>query len=1361
LALVLVTLALACAAPAHADESEEAAERSPSTPAAGTVFVPHDATRGTGLAADDRVFVPLATWLELQRQAFPERDPELVTLGQVVALRSVAYRLDLGAKEAQGSARIVLAQRGRGVLLVNLPFPGLAITEARLDGQTVRLLLDGVRYRVALEREGEHVLELTFQVPMTSEAWGRYLVLGGPPFAGATLDVTAGEFGGDLYVSNAGRVEVLTSPAGGASFAARAYLGRLEQVHVSLVEKTPATLPAAVKTRAETRTVHSLRDGGTETVVNLDLHVLQGHAPFVELDLPEGVDVLEAGGANVQRWETASGRLRLVFTQPLSNGRFPFVVRAFRAAASSQRSETLPELAVRDTTGESGLVIVNGDASLRLDAEAGGTLFRTGRPSEPDAAGRDGQGRVLGGWRFAARPAALTVKSERAVSRVEVRTLARVTFGDDRVRSLIEARVSVLRAPLGELVFALPGNGEVRAVAAQDLQTWWVEGAGEERTLHVRLGELFEGERVVTVSLERRLGGTRDGLSAPRLELVGAAADRGELVLFTLPDVEPAPGALPGLKPQLPQRLAAFAPNVEGARGTHAYAWEEAVKAGLPLVLRTPEQEVEAIVVTQVAPSDEEQRLEHLVLFDVRRGAVERLSLFVPDGGGGLAENDVVRARDLREVRSERATRTDSDGKEVVGRLYSVRLQSPRSGLIEVTVGQLWPAGAPIRVVLPEGVKATRWFGLVRTFLDGEVKVAVDSGQPDAAVWADLPFLPTGLSESAVVKIYAARAPYTLSVLAQRHALQEQAQAVVLQALAEVVLGLDGEARVRMAYRVYNRSRQFLRLELPQGAVLYGAVAAGRPIKPLAGQGGSILLPVPKVPLGGTGYEVGITYRARAGPALHDGGDASLVLPKVEGAAVDRTAVAVWLPTSLRYEFDTKMSAAQERDVYGERAQVVLAELRDVLEVAKNGTLDQRLFACSNGAPLLEEAKKQVEAYKQLGGKSEVLAGLEQELVKLAEGNRVAFERCQIDLGAAQNEVLLVQNTDRGANSAGQSLVQLDGVTNGLGDASGLLTAQTEGAPMVQTGANWRFNAQSVPLDKAGKEELVELKERLQTELTRRGDDERRKTVDVQDEARSREAQGKSKSPAKQERADEATINFDNNRNNLALNDALRRVQVQQRQLGVQDRGQTEYDMLPQLRTVVFPQGWLDGIAARHPSMGSYYRDGEGDGDFRARTENIFTDFLPPTVQLVGPDSVADDEHPLFGAEGETPISGFGGGGRAGSGGRRDGSLLVAGDETTSTLAADIASQGQALNNATQALGGAPRVGLMGVDVDLPKVGRVYWFLSAKTGSAVNLSATPEATAPWLRALLCAVLLALVGLGCAFVARRRRAAAAV
>ncbi len=1161
LAALLVALALGAASPARADDAgtpdaPSASDPAPAAPLApGTVIAPHDPARGVGLAPDDRVFVPLATWLDLQKKAHPERDPELVALGRVVTLVDATYRVNVGATDAKGTARLVFAQRGKGQMLVPVPLAGLAITEARLDGVPVRLVLDNsdarIPYRVPLDREGDHVLEVSFQTPLVVGPAARWFTFVVPTFAGATLDVTASAFDGDLFVSGAGRVVVL--PSENEEFSARAWLGRptggaaMQSVLVTLTEKSPAAFRTVVRTRAESRTVHSLRDGGTETVVSLDVHVLQGQASFVDLAIPEGVDVLEATGPQVQRWETGEGRLRLVLVAP-SEGKLSARVRTFRAAAAPERKEALPELTVRDTTGESGLVIVNGDPSLRLEAEAGTGLFRTGRPAEKDAAGPDGLGRVLGAWRFAARPAPLAVRAERAQPRLEVDSRVRATFGDDRLRTVLEARVNVLRAPVGDLAFALPGADEVRTVEGPGIETWWLDGTGDARRLLVRMNDLFEGERTLTVRLERRLAGARSDVAVPRFSLETAQVDRGLLVLFALPDVEPSPGTVAGWKPLPPTRLEGQQADVPGARATHAFEWDAPVRTALPVTLKTPEQEIEAVVVSQISPSDEEQRLEHLVLFDVRRGAADRLAVFVPDGG--LAANDVVRARDLRELRFEAATRKDADDKDVKGRLYTLSLQSAKSGLVEVTISQLWPAGSIVHVVRPEGVKATRWFGLVRTFLDGEVEAKVVAGAPDPAEWADLPFLPTGLERTSVLRAYAARAPYLLEVVARRHRIEVQADAVVLSARAEIVVGLDGEARVRMRYRLFNRARQFLPVRLPAGAVLYGAVAAGRPVKPLAGPGGSVLLPVPKVPLGGAGYEVAITYRARIGEEFRHGGSATLLLPQIVGVEIDRTAITLRVPAGFDYAFDSKMTAATEGETLGDDVESCLREAQEVLKVAETGTLEQRQYACGNSAPLVAQARTRLDAYARQGSRSDREASLRAELDKLTRAQQEASTRCRLDARVAQNEEQFqANNSSQGANANGQTLVVLDDVTNGPADRAGAApTAET------QAGANWAFNKETVPVERLGKKDLVELKERLQSELARRGAEERRKSVDVDKESQSRADQSKTreKAPAKPQEAapDDATIRYDENRNNALLNDRLRRVQTEYRQFG-------------------------------------------------------------------------------------------------------------------------------------------------------------------------------------------------------------------
>ena len=214
-------------------------------------------------------------------------------------------------------------------------------------------------------------------------------------------------------------------------------------------------------------------------------------------------------------------------------------------------------------------------------------------------------------------------------------------------------------------------------------------------------------------------------------------------------------------------------------------------------------------------------------------------------------------------------------------------------------------------------------------------------------------------------------------------------------------------------------------------------------------------------------------------------------------------------------------------------------------------------------------------------------------------------------------------NKSFASNSNAQSFL----LFAGDGDDGGTLTPQSLGG----AGANWAFNGLVVPPEAGGKKDFVELKERLQSELEKRGVEDRSKSVDVTREGQDRAARAnaRAKEPARQEAApDDATVRYDENRNNAVLNDELRRVQTVHRQLGAE--------------------------AGADPSAGLPARP---------------ADLAEPT-------------------EIET------------------------------------------------------HAGLMGVDVPLPSEGRVFWFVSARAGSALSIDASPEGISPWLRALLSVALAA-------------------
>ena len=75
---------------------------------------------------------------------------------------------------------------------------------------------------------------------------------------------------------------------------------------------------------------------------------------------------------------------------------------------------------------------------------------------------------------------------------------------------------------------------------------------------------------------------------------------------------------------------------------------------------------------------------------------------------------------------------------------------------------------------------------------------------------------------------------------------EEVAAALIYSASAQAVVDRSGWTRVAMSYRVYNRSRQFLVLQLPKDAQLYSVLVAGKGVRPLT-KGGKVMVPLRKV----------------------------------------------------------------------------------------------------------------------------------------------------------------------------------------------------------------------------------------------------------------------------------------------------------------------------------------------------------------------------------------------------------------------------------------------------------------------------------------------------------------------------------
>jgi hypothetical protein len=139
-----------------------------------------------------------------------------------------------------------------------------------------------------------------------------------------------------------------------------------------------------------------------------------------------------------------------------------------------------------------------------------------------------------------------------------------------------------------------------------------------------------------------------------------------------------------------------------------------------------------------------------------------------------------------------------------------------------------------------------------------------------------------------------------LDVNVARYDQQAVLMANIEEARYRVLISKDGKSLVQARYAVRNNQRNFVKVILPQGAVLWSASLAGRPVRPGQAPDGSLLLPLEKSKSGeeAPAFAIELVYFS-PGTAWNDKGKARITLPALD-LPISRTGLLVHYPPLFR-----------------------------------------------------------------------------------------------------------------------------------------------------------------------------------------------------------------------------------------------------------------------------------------------------------------------------------------------------------------------------------------------------------------------------------------------------------------------------
>lgn len=349
------------------------------------VYIPSDQLEVLFDDASRGVLMPreklMALWREAQRHA--QRQAGLPV---EVVLTRAEYTAQPGEHCLQMTGRIHITKLRAGRQAIELPFGGLAIESARVDGQPAHLgRQDDHTLLLLLDEPGEIQLELEMSAPLAGKSGDLATTLRLPPVPASELEIQLDD-GKRLQVGE----RVMQADSTGEN--RRTY--RIPIDHTGLVplvisdrtgggDRVPLVLAAS-------RVLARVEPAGLRWQVELDLEVYARASDTFQLELPGSLEVAEVEAPQLARWMmrapgSGTQTIALEFHQPFL-GRRQVSLLAFAPVPMATRWD-VPTLKVLEAASHVGQVLVDCAPSLRIEANA----LQGIRPEQwpPDTVGRE------------------------------------------------------------------------------------------------------------------------------------------------------------------------------------------------------------------------------------------------------------------------------------------------------------------------------------------------------------------------------------------------------------------------------------------------------------------------------------------------------------------------------------------------------------------------------------------------------------------------------------------------------------------------------------------------------------------------------------------------------------------------------------------------------------------------------------------------------------------------------------------------------------------------------------------------------------------------------------------------------------
>lgn len=842
------------------------------------------------------------------------------------AVSSAYFEATLLADRLDVRADYAIAVLAKGERRVQLGLGGLAISDARLDGKPATLIASRGGYAAVLTGPCRARLTLGFSLPRDPRKVSGSLSFRVEPVTASVLDVRMAPDTDVRVLSAAGGQREVEGPN---DKLVRAVLGPLKRVSISWYPHKVFSPALGLRSVVSSRLLYRIDSDLVQFDATYNYSVHGEEMGGVSFTVPDNLEIFKVSCPELRLWRLVEGTPRRLEIVLQSKGRRNFAINVSGALFPPEDGSKypLPVPRCREVERETGTVILAPRRMMRLQV-----THRQGLRRAPGAGRAPSGYEIHSTYTYLSEPFEVEVLASPRKTDLRAETHALLVIGTEQTFLRIRSKLESAEAPVYDLYVEIPSGFEIDGVSCGRMKTYFVHKGKKSARLHLVFPDGLGRSSTLVIECIRR---TPDGgpditkEKIPVISIAGAKRHRGEIAVAGEPGLAINTGELAGISQVKVDRVAIDRSLLGLSTVQQAFKFAEEGYSGELLVTRL-EPRLSATAVTALTVRGEVLAYAAIVEYRIENAGCLEFRFKIP---AWVRESLSIQGPFLREnIFSE----PDARGQMEV----TVKLQ--HDVLDNYSLVLYWEADPKeatklsVPVLEPLGVEASMAYVVVQATADLRF-MQRESQKVDDVDSSDVPHIKRLEAGDArvLLALKAVEFPYLVSYELERPKVAAGIDAIIDNAEYTAVINESCYSYNRASFHIQNRAKQYLKLRMPEGAVLWTADVAGVQVKParLPGRDGSIvLIPLLKRSEEDISYFVSVYYGLQLPGAF---GSLEPMLAEPLEISVEETYVSVYLPQRYTYTFDTDMDEVIKSVKEVAKGKVIEAEIARIAERMK------------------------------------------------------------------------------------------------------------------------------------------------------------------------------------------------------------------------------------------------------------------------------------------------------------------------------------------------------------------------------------------------------------------------------------------